>query len=163
LFYLITDRDCVTLSFIDVRTLTPLKDNVAVVRPPDHNNAARGQVLFNAATALIMPLLPLPSRHPTRVAAPCVSPTRPSSSSRIPAPSGYHGCTTCRHRRPDTMYMANLTGCLRPTGGGCWRPGDTWRPQSCPAPGGGCQSPGDTWCPRSCPEPRGGSRSRGDT
>jgi hypothetical protein len=48
LFYLITDRDCVALPSIDVRTLTPPKDAVVVVRPPDRNSDARGQVLFNA-------------------------------------------------------------------------------------------------------------------
>jgi hypothetical protein len=48
LFYLITDRDCVALLFIDVRTSTHLKDEVAVVRPPDRNSDARGQVIFLA-------------------------------------------------------------------------------------------------------------------
>jgi hypothetical protein len=68
---MITDRDCVALPSIDVRTSTPPpKDKVAVVRPPDPNSNARGQVLFDAAAASIRPPLPLPGRHPTRVAAP---------------------------------------------------------------------------------------------
>jgi hypothetical protein len=70
LFYLITDRDCVALPSIDVRMSTPLKDEVAVVRPPDHNSDARGQVPFDAAATPIRPPLPLPGRHPTRVAPP---------------------------------------------------------------------------------------------
>jgi hypothetical protein len=49
---------------------TPLKDKVAVVRPPNRNNDACGQVLFDATTILIRPPLPLPGLHPTRVAAP---------------------------------------------------------------------------------------------
>jgi hypothetical protein len=40
------------------------------VHPPDRNNDACGQVLFNAAAAPIRPPPPLPGRHPTRVAAP---------------------------------------------------------------------------------------------
>jgi hypothetical protein len=40
------------------------------VRPPDRNSDARGQVLFDAAAVPIRPPLPLPGRHPTRVAAP---------------------------------------------------------------------------------------------
>jgi hypothetical protein len=48
LFYLITDKDCVALPSIDVRTSTPPKDEVAVVRHPDCNSNARGQVLFDA-------------------------------------------------------------------------------------------------------------------
>jgi hypothetical protein len=43
LFYLITDQNCVALPSIDVRMSTPLKDKVAVVRPPDRNSDARGQ------------------------------------------------------------------------------------------------------------------------
>jgi hypothetical protein len=70
LFYLITDLDCVVLLSIDVRTLTPPKDEVVVVHPPDRNSDARGQVLFDAAAAPIRPPPPLPGRHPTRVAAP---------------------------------------------------------------------------------------------
>jgi hypothetical protein len=70
LFYLITDRDCVDLPFIDVQTSTPSKDEVVVVRPPDRNSDARGQVLFDAAAVPIRPPLSLPGRHPTRVAAP---------------------------------------------------------------------------------------------
>jgi hypothetical protein len=69
----------------------------------------------------------------------------------IPAPGGYHSCATCgpdcatcRHRRPATLYMADLTGCLHPAGVGSRSRGDTWRPRSCPAPGGGCWSSGDT-------------------
>jgi hypothetical protein len=50
--------------------LTPPKDEVVVVRPPDRNSDARGQVLFDAAAVVIRPLPPLPGRHPTRVAAP---------------------------------------------------------------------------------------------
>jgi hypothetical protein len=34
---------------------TPPKDEVAVVRPPDHNSDARGQVLFNTAAASTWP------------------------------------------------------------------------------------------------------------
>jgi hypothetical protein len=119
-------------------------------------------------------------------------PYPPDSSSKIPTPGGYHGCTTCRHRRPATPYMAGLTGCLRPArggsqscgdmwhpwscptlGGGCWSLDDTWHPRSypalgggsrsCPTPGGGYCSPGDMWHPQRCTEPGGGSQSRGDT
>jgi hypothetical protein len=50
--------------------LTPPKDEVVVVRPPDRNSDARGQVLFDASIAPIRLLPPLPGRHPTRVAAP---------------------------------------------------------------------------------------------
>jgi hypothetical protein len=50
--------------------LTPPKDEVVVVRPPDRNSDACGQVLFDAAAAPIKLPSPLPSRHPTRVAAP---------------------------------------------------------------------------------------------
>jgi hypothetical protein len=71
--------------------------------------------------------------------------------------------TTYHHGRPATPYMAGLTGCLRPVGGGSWSHGDTWCPRSCPASGGGCWSPGDMWCPRSCPESGGESWSHGDT
>jgi hypothetical protein len=60
-FYLITDRDCVAMPSIDVRTLTPPKDEVVVVRPLDRNSDARGQVLFDAA-APIRPPPPLPAR-----------------------------------------------------------------------------------------------------
>jgi hypothetical protein len=70
LFYLIIDRDCVTLPSIDVQTLTPPKDEVVDVRPPDRNSDARGEVLFDAATASIRLLPPLPGCHPTRDVAP---------------------------------------------------------------------------------------------
>jgi hypothetical protein len=43
LFYLITDRDCVALSSINIRTSTPPKDEFAVVRPSDRNSDAHGQ------------------------------------------------------------------------------------------------------------------------
>jgi hypothetical protein len=69
LFYLIADRDCVALPSIDVRTSTPPKDEVAVVRPPDRNSDGHGQVLFDAAAAPIRSSLPLLGRHPTRVVA----------------------------------------------------------------------------------------------
>jgi hypothetical protein len=55
----------------------------------------------------------------------------------IPAPRGYHGCATCRHRRPATPYMTGLTGYLHPAGGGSRRHGDTWCPWSCPELGAG--------------------------
>jgi hypothetical protein len=45
--------------------------------------------------------------------------------------------------------------------GGCWSPGDPWRPRSCPEPGGGSRSHRDTWRSQSCPEPGGGSRAAG--
>jgi hypothetical protein len=134
---------------------TPPKDEVAVVCPPDRNSDACGQVLFDAAAAPIRSSLPLLGRHPIRVAAPCGSPTRPGSSSRIPTPGGYHGYATCRHRRPATPYMVDLTGCLYPTGGGSRNRGNTWRPRSYPKPGGGSRSHGDTWHTWSCPAPRG--------
>jgi hypothetical protein len=67
---MITDRDCVALPSIDVRTLTPPKDKVVVVHPPYRNSDAHGQVLFDAAAALIRLSPPLPGRHPTQVAPP---------------------------------------------------------------------------------------------
>jgi hypothetical protein len=70
LIYLITGQDCVALPSINVRTLTPPKDEVVVVRPPDRNSDTRGQVLFNAVAAPIRLPPPLPGRHPTQVAAP---------------------------------------------------------------------------------------------
>jgi hypothetical protein len=57
LFYLITDRDSVTLPSINVRTSTPPKDEVAVVRPPDRNSDTRGQVL-------VAMMIQLPSPDP---------------------------------------------------------------------------------------------------
>jgi hypothetical protein len=44
--------------------------------------------------------------------------------------AGYHSCATSRHHRPANPYMVGLTGYLRPTRGGSWSRGDTWRPQS---------------------------------
>jgi hypothetical protein len=62
------------------------------MRPPDRNNDARGQVLFDAATAPIRPPLPLPGRHPTRVATPppsTTSMTTTTSTSATLASKGY--------------------------------------------------------------------------
>jgi hypothetical protein len=60
-------------------------------------------------------------RRSPRALSPFWLPYPPGSSSRIPAPSGYHSCAThgpdCatyRQRRPATPYIAGLTGCLRP-------------------------------------------------
>jgi hypothetical protein len=69
---------------------------------------------------------------------------------------------TCRHKHPATPYMAGLTGCLRPTGGGSRSRGDTWCPRSCPALGGGNRNRRETWRPQSCPAPGGGCWSPGN-
>jgi hypothetical protein len=92
LFYLIIDRDCIALPFIDVWTLTPPKDEVAVVHPLDHNSDACGQVLFDDAATPIRPPLPLPSRHPTQVAPPpsTTSTTTTTSTSATSSSKGYH-------------------------------------------------------------------------
>jgi hypothetical protein len=61
------------------------------VCPPDRNNDARGQVLFDAAAAPIRLPLPLPGRHPTRVAAPSTTlMTTTTSTSATSASKGYH-------------------------------------------------------------------------
>jgi hypothetical protein len=91
----------------------------------------------NLATRRPAPVFPLGFEPP------CGSPICPDSSSRIPAPGGYHGCTTrdpsgafgyatCHHRQPTTPYIADLTGCLRLAGGGSWSCGDTWCPLELP-------------------------------
>jgi hypothetical protein len=91
LFYLIIDRDCVTLPSIDVRTLTPPKDEVVDVRPSDHNSDARGEVLFDAAAAPIRLSPPLPGCHPTRDVAPSTtSMTTTTSTLATSASKGYH-------------------------------------------------------------------------
>jgi hypothetical protein len=58
------------------------------VRPPDHNSDARGQVPFDAAATPIRPPLPLPGRHPTRVAPPSTTSTTMTTSTS--ASKGYH-------------------------------------------------------------------------
>jgi hypothetical protein len=83
-----------------------------------------GTHLTIVGTSTPAPYRPAPE-IPIGFCGPCGSPTRPSSSSRISAPGGYHNCATCCHRQPATPYMAGLTGYLRPTGGGSWCHGDT--------------------------------------
>jgi hypothetical protein len=75
-----------------------------------------GTHLTTAGTSTLTPHRPT-LEIPLGFEPPCGSPTRPSSSSSIPAPGGYHGYATCHHRRPATPYMVSLTGCLRPAGG----------------------------------------------
>jgi hypothetical protein len=46
-FFLITDRDCVALSYVDISTSTPPMDEVVVACPPGHNNNdAHGRAIY---------------------------------------------------------------------------------------------------------------------
>jgi hypothetical protein len=46
-FFVITDRDCVALLYINISMPTPLMDEVAVACPSDrNNNDARGRAIY---------------------------------------------------------------------------------------------------------------------
>jgi hypothetical protein len=48
LFFPITDRDCIALSYVDIKMLTPLMDEVVVACPPNcNNNDSRGRAIYD--------------------------------------------------------------------------------------------------------------------
>jgi hypothetical protein len=61
--------------------------------------------------------------HLTTAGTSTLAPRRPTPE--ISTSGVYHDCATCHHRWPATPYMADLSGCLRPTGGESRSHGDT--------------------------------------
>jgi hypothetical protein len=48
LFFPIIDRDCIALPYVDIKTLTPLMDEVIVACPLDCNdNDSRGRAIYD--------------------------------------------------------------------------------------------------------------------
>jgi hypothetical protein len=123
LFYLITDWDCVTLLFIDVRTSTPPMDEVAIVRPPDRNSDAHDHVLF------------LTGQHQRflRALSPLWLPYPPQQFLQDSCP-GFRAATTAMPSAvtdapPPRTWPASPIAYVQP-GGGSRSRGDTWHPQS---------------------------------
>jgi hypothetical protein len=81
-----------------------------------------GPTVFTIGTHLTTVGTSTPAPHrPAPVIPPGFEPlVAPLPAPAVPPgflpPGSYHGCATCRHRRPATPYMAGLTGCLRPAG-----------------------------------------------
>jgi hypothetical protein len=105
-----------------------------------------------------LPTPAVPPRFLPRAATTAAPPAR-----HLPSQPGRHPVHGRPHRLPtsDGRWEPEPRGHV--LGGGCWSPGDMWRPRSCPASGGGSRSHGDTWHPRSCPAPGGGCLSPGNT